>query len=321
MSKSPTVFMPRHYLQDTLPVPSRRSPLMILLLSLLACFMPCADGRAADGLPTIDNTQSATGDEALQKCWKELPPIEAANVARKHIHGLVRAAHLYHETHGEFPPAVVPNTKLPAGKRLSGLVLLLPYLHAQSWIEKGDPCFSAEVVELAKTAHKSINLTKAWDDPVNLEAARTVVPAFVAPQNGGLRTRQGFAVCHFAMVQGGSDGPDGVFPGEVAIKIADVTDGTVSTLAFGQVSHDTGPWIAEGLATARQVYPPIGTQPGTFGSLYHKSGCYFAMCDSTPFFLVFSPKTLPLLQQLSTRTGGEVVNNFQVTRLKNPFER
>jgi hypothetical protein len=203
-----------------------------------------ADGQAADASPSISNKQTATRDEALQKRWKEQTQIEAANVARKHIHGLVRAAHLYHEAHGEFPPAVVPNTKLPAGKRLSGLVLLLPYLHAESGIEKGEPCFDAKVVRLAKELHRSIDLTKAWDDPVNLKAAKTVVPAFIAPQNGIFRNRQGFAVCHFAMVQG-----------------------------------------------------------------------------STPFFMVFSPKTNPLLDQISTRAGGELINNFEVTRVRNPFER
>ena len=319
MKSLPSVNVEEQRPLSTLATSSRRTVFAMLACSLLVFFTSSSDGQAADASPSISNKQTATRDEALQKRWKELTQIEAANVARKHIHGLVRATHLYDEVHGKFPPAVVPNTKLPAGKRLSGLVLLLPYLHAESGIEKGEPCFSAEVVEVAKNVHKSIDLTKAWDDPVNLKGARTIVPAFVAPQNGEFRTQQGFAVSHFAMVQGGTNGLDGAFPGEVPIRIADITDRTVSTLAFGQISQDAGPWIAEGLATARQVYPPTGTQPGTFGSLYHKSGCYFAMCDSTPFFLVFSRKTVPLLERLSTRDGGELVDNFQVTRLKNPF--
>jgi hypothetical protein len=229
---------------STLATSSRRTVFAMLACSLLVFFTSSSDGQAADASPSISNKQTATRDEALQKRWKEQTQIEAANVARKHIHGLVRAAHLYHEAHGEFPPAVVPNTKLPAGKRLSGLVLLLPYLHAESGIEKGEPCFDAKVVRLAKELHRSIDLTKAWDDPVNLKAAKTVVPAFIAPQNGIFRNRQGFAVCHFAMVQG-----------------------------------------------------------------------------STPFFMVFSPKTNPLLDQISTRAGGELINNFEVTRVRNPFER
>ena len=316
-----TEFKDRELSRDGLQVSGRRIPLTILVGVALICATSDASAQTSNDPADNAGKQTASTDVVLERRWKKLTSVEAAEVARKHIHGLVRAAHLYHDKHGAFPPAVVPNRDLPAGKRLSGLVLLLPYLHAESGIEKGEPCFDAKVVRLAKELHWSIDLTKAWDDPVNLKAAKTVVPAFIAPQNGIFRNRQGFAVCHFAMVQGSANGLDGAFPGEVPVKIADIEDGTVSTLAFGQISHDVGPWMAEGLTTARQVYPPTRTSPSTFGSLYHKSGCYFAMCDSTPFFMVFSPNTNPLLDQISTRAGGELINNFEVTRVRNPFER
>lgn len=271
-------------------------------------------------IPAVAIGQDKTSKEAeLQQRWKKLSKKDAAGIARRHIHGLVRAAHLYHHAHGSFPPAVVSNPKLPGGKQLSGLVLLLPYFHADSWIEKEKPCFDEDVVKLANDLYKSIDLTKAWDDPANLKAAKTIVPAFLAPQSGTFRDKQDYAVTHFALVQGSANGFDGAFPGKVAVKISDITDGTSATLAIGQIAHDLGPWIAEGLSTARQVYPPTVDARGTFGSHYHKSGCYFALCDSSPHFLLFDKNTAKAIQQLSTRAGGEFIRSFE--RVTNPFDR
>ena len=263
---------------------------------------------------------AAFTDDDLQQRWNKLTKAEAAEVARRHIHGLVRAAHLYHEAHGSFPPAVVPNRNVPAGKQLSGLVLLLPYLRAASWLEKDKPCFDSDVVKHAENLYKSIDLKKAWDAPVNLKAAKTIVPAFFAPQSGAFRDENGLAVTHFALVQGSSGGRDGAFPGEEPIEISGITDGTVSTLAIGQIAHDLGPWIAEGLSTARQVHPRTEKEPGTFGSLYHNSGAYFAMCDSTPSFFVFDRTSFPALDKLATRAGGEIVVDG-LKRKRNPFEK
>jgi hypothetical protein len=283
--------------------------------------------RLAPNEPSQESEQKTDAKEAQRvldkedaeaaKRWSELSKKEAAEMTRRHIHGLVRAAHLYYDEHGSFPPAVIANPKLPSGKQLSGFVLLLPYLKADSWIEKDKPCFGPEVVKLANDLYKTIDQTKAWDDPVNLKAAKTIMPAFLAPQSGAFRDETGNAVSHFAFVRGSMNGPDGAFPGETTVKIADIKDGTAHTLAIGQIINDIGPWMSEGLATARQVHAPTETAPGSFGSNY-KSGCYFAMCDSSPFFVGFDEPSLDALQKTATHSAGDIF--FKLERISNPFE-
>jgi hypothetical protein len=260
-----------------------------------------------------------SSDERLEQRWKPLKNVEAANIARQHIQGLIRAIHAYQTDHGTLPPAVVPNPKLAAGKRLSGLVLLLPYLDARLDYDKKPTLYFDPIdVKLAKEVFESIDLKKAWDDPVNLKAAKTIIPAFLSPHSGKFRDEKGYGVTHFAFVQGSENGLDGAFPGDAGLKIADIEDGTVNTLALGQVINDLGPWIAEGLATARQAHAPTDKHPGAFGSLYHKNGCYMAFCDASARFMIFDEKTNAVLQWLAARNDGELANGF--TSVKNPYE-
>lgn len=258
-------------------------------------------------------------DEATTAAWKKLSKFDAAELARRNIHGLVRAAHSFHALHGTLPPAVIANPKLPAGKRLSGLVLLLPHLDVKSWMVRGTSCFDQKTIQLGKSLYESIDQSRAWDDPINLNAARRLMPAFLAPRSGKLHNENGIAFSHFAFVSGNSEGTNGAFPGERTIKIAAITDGTVSTLGFGQVHHDFGPWIAEGLSTARQLFAATKDSPASFGSGYGK-GAMFATCDSMAGYFPINEKTEPILQQMATRSGGELVR-FKELRQENPFKK
>lgn len=261
---------------------------------------------------------SGKSDETIEAGWKKLLKFEAADVARRNIHGLMRAAHSYHESHSSLPPAVIANPKLPAGKRLSGLVLLLPHLDVESWIQRGESCFDEKTIQLGKSLYESIDQSKAWDDPVNLKAARTLVPAFVAPQSGAVRNADGIPVSHFAFVSGNSAGTNGAFPGDRGLRFAAITDGTVSTLGFGQIDHDLGPWIAEGLGTARQLFAATKDMPASFGSGYGK-GAMFATVDSMAGYFPINEESMPILEQMATRSGEELVD-FKGLRQENPFK-
>ena len=266
------------------------------------------------------NDRQPAGEADLRKRWKALSKKEAAEITRGHIHGLMRAAHQYHEVHGSIPPAVVANPKLPVEKRLSGLVLLLPHLDADSWIDADSKCFDEKTVERGKTLFKSIDLTKAWDDPANIKAARTIFPAFLAPQSGAFRDENGFAVSHFAFVQGVDGNQNGAFPGEDGMKFNDFTDGTSNTLGIGQIAEELGPWIAGGTATSRQLVHPWDGLTPTFGSQY-ENGCYFANCDSASYFLVLEETPEEILRKLVTRAGGDLIlNNSDLVRSTLPPE-
>ncbi len=245
----------------------------------------------------------------LGRAWKTLSDAESDRITRRHLQGLVLAMHVYHAAHGSFPPAVVPNPRLPTGKRLSGLVLLLPHLGPQGSGENRLAFFDEETARIAAETFKSIDLTKAWDDPVNLKVAKTVIPAFLNPRSGGFRDDLGFAVSHVALVRGSENGPDGAFPGTEGVSLSDITDGSVNTLAIGQVSTYLGPWIAEGLSTARQVNPPVKETPGSFGGHDRWRGL-FATCDGRAHCIRFDKIEPKVLQALATRAARDLVSEI-----------
>jgi prepilin-type N-terminal cleavage/methylation domain-containing protein/prepilin-type processing-associated H-X9-DG protein len=131
---------------------------------------------------------------------------------------------------------------------------------------------------------------------------------------------------------------DGIFWINSKVKIADIKDGTAFTLLFGERSHyDTvypeietlGGWawanynapqdylfstcqpvnytLPPGTVTGPPNYPE-DDRVACFGSL-HPGGANFAFCDGSVRFLgLTSNGQLPLLQALSTRAGGEIVD-------------
>lgn len=255
-----------------------------------------------------EDKRQAGGDSSEKELiakWETLTDDEANRIARINIHGLMRAAHAYFDKHGALPPAYIANPKLPGGKQLSGLALLLPHLNADSWIDKGRPCFDEATVKLAKETYDSIDFTKAWDDPANRKAGQTVIPAFLSPRCGAFRDGNGQAVSHFGLVRGSSMGWDGAFPGEKGVTIREIEDGTVSTLGFGEISSDLGPWLAEGIATARQVTFPEKDIVPMFCAR-DKNTCWFTCCDSSPYLVSYKKLKPEILNAFATRSGQEI---------------
>ncbi|WP_197169417.1 DUF1559 family PulG-like putative transporter [Novipirellula galeiformis] len=260
---------------------------------------------------------TAVETESLPAEWAQLDEEEMGEITRNHLRGLVRAMHKYHDEKGSLPPAVIPNEELPPEKRLSGFVLLLPYLDARDFSsggELGNRFFDDEIARAAKTLYDSIDRSKAWDDPANLEAARSVVPAFLAPGIKPIRSEDGYALAHFAFVRGALGKDNGAFTNAAGITIKDITDGTDSTLALGQVDTALGPWIAAGPATSRHVYhPSVENDALSFGGPY-KGGAYFVNVDSFAYFLN-TLKTKPEdYHALATRSGREINLMSKVSR-------
>lgn len=286
------------------------------VVALLVSLPTSAYGQQLGGI--------ATDPEELTAEWAELDDEEMGEVTRNHLRGLVRAMHKYHDEKGALPPAVVPNEDLPPEKRLSGFVLLLPYLDARdfsSGAEPGDRFFDDEVAREAKMLYESIDQSKAWDDPANLKAARTIVPAFLTPGIKPIRSDDGYALSHFAFVRGALGDDNGTFTDETGVMFKDVTDGTSSTLALGQVDAALGPWIAAGPATSRHVYhPSVKADSRSFSGPY-KGGAYFANVDSFAYFLNTRETKPEDYHALATRSGGEINLMSKVARSKTPREQ
>ncbi len=264
-----------------------------------------ADKLSGQSEETNVKGKETTEDRILHEKWSNLAPVQVEMITRRHLNGLMRAAHGYHDEHGTLPPAAVPNPNLSPEKRLSGLVLLLPYFDQESWFETGRKSFEHDQIVKAKAIYDSIDMTKAWDDPVNMEAGKTLVPAFLAPGSGQFLDKNGYAVSNFALVRGFDGTDDGIFT-DTLIKLSDVTDGTSATLAIGQINSNLGPWIAAGLSTSRHMYHPSHGKNPSFGSPFRGAG-FFALCDSSTHLLDLERTTLKGLQAISTRSGEELV--------------
>jgi prepilin-type processing-associated H-X9-DG protein len=124
--------------------------------------------------------------------------------------------------------------------------------------------------------------------------------------------------------------PRGPFGGNSRTRIADITDGTSTTIAIGESQQikstaNFGPYWGSGARTA--VYGHVGNasyhinfpfaacpdRPGMmcqgaggFGS-YHPGGANFVFCDGSVRFL---PETMPFVtfRDMNSMNGGEVID-------------
>lgn len=242
---------------------------------------------------------------------------DADAVTRKHLRAIMHATHVYAFKHNlMLPPPVVTNDQLKPEDRLSGLVLLLPYLgekpegiDEEAWRETRIP---PEEAAAAKKLYESIDLTKGWNDPANMAAAKTIVPVFTSPASESLKDPNGYAVSHIAFVRGYGGKEDGAFPLSTEVFIGDPTgkkqyimDGTIYTLAVGEVHDDLGPWIAAGSATSRHLFHPSEhDKSASFGSQY-EGAAYFAKCDGSVEFIDLTRSAPAGLLALTTRAARD----------------
>jgi BlaR1 peptidase M56 len=258
-------------------------------------------------------------DQKLLASWDKMTDEQAVVATSNHVAAIMAAVHNYADAHDNtFPPIAIPNPNIPEVKQLSGLVLLLPYLgekpsyiSAEDWPRYRDLNgfgVDDDTMRKAKEVYGKINLQKAWDDPDNQEAARSAIPIFLAPKSAPIRDQRGFALSHFAFIRGYPGKDDGAFD-KVGVGVRDITDGTVMTLAVGQIHSDLGPWLAAGPSTARYAYPPEGSQGNpSFGSQF-KQGWFAATGDASTWFVDAqraNGKGLQLLVQRNDRTPVSV---------------
>lgn len=266
--------------------------------------------------------QLAEKEVAADPQWNDLNDEQIDEISLRHLKAVVYAMHAYLEKNGTFPPATVSNPKLPMDKRLSGFVLLLPYLGTRpSWLPENDEGWQKWHADnaAAKQLFNTIDLEKAWDDPVNAVAAKTIVPEFVVPSGTQLHDKRGYAVSHFAFVRGSDGNDNGAFPLERAngLTIKDFPDGTSVTLAIGQIHDRLGPWIAAGASTARFVYHP-SDKSGTpsFGGPH--AGCaYVANCDGFVYFLDFGITERKIVHYLAQRADDQFVSMTDAIHYEN----
>lgn len=207
-----------------------------------------------------------------------LPAVQAAREAARRMQcsnnmkQIVLALHNYESVYKTFPPAFTTDANgLPLH---SWRTLILPYMEQSA-------------------LYQSIDLSKPWDDPVNLAIAQTIVPTYCCPSVGAPSTNTVYQVIL---------DPKSTFPGAKGIKIREITDGTSNTLAVVETSAgEAVPWMS-----------PQDTDLNSFmapASGHHTGGCNCAFCDGSVQFISSSMEAV-LRQGLITRDGGESVTPF-----------
>jgi hypothetical protein len=185
------------------------------------------------------------------------------------------ALHNYHEHYGAFPPAYTVDAD---GKRLhSWRTLILPY------------------VDQAELFNK-IDLSKAWDDPVNAEAAKTQLHAYHCPSAPGPSTHTSYV----AIV-----GADTCFPGAVSKSISGITDGTSNTMLVVEVDPEKSvPWMSP-TDVDEQFFLSVGPK----SKVSHSGGLHTLLADGSVRFLSYNLDG-KVRHALMTIDAGDTLGEF-----------
>jgi prepilin-type processing-associated H-X9-DG protein len=125
------------------------------------------------------------------------------------------ALHNYESVHNALPPAYTVDA---TGRPLhSWRTLILPYLEQEP-------------------LYRTIDLSKPWNDPANAKALRTSLPVFRCPEATGPPN----TTTYLAIVA-----PNGCLMPEAPRRLAEITDGTASTLMVIEAGEESAvPWMA-----------------------------------------------------------------------------
>jgi prepilin-type processing-associated H-X9-DG protein len=166
-----------------------------------------------------------------------LPAVQAAREAARrsqsanNLKMIGLGLHNYHDTYGQFPPAVV--TDANGNPLYSGRVLLLPFIEQKPLYDQWD-----------KSA--------AWDSPQNMALSQTVLKVFDDPSALGHS--------HYEFVTG----PGAMFEAGSPHTIADIRDGTSNTIAVVEMRTTNPSWAAPSSVDISQLTAglPQGNHPG-----------------------------------------------------------
>ena len=225
-----------------------------------------------------------------------LPAVQAAREAARRMQctnnmkQLILAVHIFHDTHGNMPPAYTVDKN---GKPLhSWRVLLLPYLEESA-------------------LYGSIRLDEPWDSEHNKQFHTRMPKLYGCPSCTNPAVNDPAKGCHYSIVQGGAFKPAkkaGMLTGE---SFGVIRDGLSNTVGIVEVREPfcwmdptadvTMDDVSDGIATGKPVRPG----QARIGS-HHAGGCNMARCDGAVYFV---PSSTPMqeLKALATPDGGEVV--------------
>ena len=198
----------------------------------------------------------------------------SSNLARIGI-----ALNRYHQRYGCYPPPAVRGSD---GKRLlSWRVLILPFM--------GDT--EARIYD-------QIDLTKAWDDPVNARVTAQAVGIFRCPASGG-----GGQYANYIAITGKGT----AFDSSRQTSKVDVKDGLARTICIVEVRDAKVNWAEPIDLDINRISFKVNATSGNGNEISsgHRSGiCHAVCCDGT--VRTIHPSIRPVeLRAMATINGGE----------------
>lgn len=150
-----------------------------------------------------------------------LPAVQAARQAARRMassnneKNIMLALHNYHDTHGEFPPAVIKDKD---GKPMhSWRVLILPYIEQQGLYSQYD-------------------MNQPWDSPQNMQVANSMPQVYRSPLDTSNKPNSN--ITSYLLFAGKGT----VFGEEGKASIGNITDGTSNTVALTEVDNSGIIW-------------------------------------------------------------------------------
>ncbi|MEL7496680.1 MAG: DUF1559 domain-containing protein [Planctomycetota bacterium] len=218
-------------------------------------------------------------------------------VCLNHLRQLGIALQNYHSAAGEFPVGAIEwrQRNDPTLRQLAWSVHLLPYLEQSN-------------------VYRQLDLSQPFDSPDNAVGAAQVIDTFLCPSsfretalaNG--RGPSDYGGIYGERINSPNRPPKGIMIHEVAIRIADVKDGTSNTLIVAEDSGwPDGQWI-NGRNLFDQAFP-INQAPAFENDMRsdHPGGAIAARADGSAQFLA-ETIDMPVLGALCSRASGEVVS-------------
>ena len=199
-----------------------------------------------------------------------------------------------YQHHDHFPPGTIPNPDLPLERRLGWGVTILPFIDEVEYLnERGLTFDQAEKL--------------AWDDPVFADLgakAPGITHCWTSDQPASYLVIAGLGADSPSVPK--SDRRAGIFGDDRRVTIADIKDGTSTTMMLAESSLVPGPWFAGGRITVRGLdpaRPPYIGPNGQFGG-NHPGGASVLFADGSARFIsdTIDPK---VFEALSTMAGGE----------------
>ncbi len=203
----------------------------------------------------------------VSKCtWSRLSQCES------NMHNVALAVMSYYQSNGSFPSGTVPNSSLRPEDRLGLYVPVSPYL------EYAD-------------RYNEIDQTRPWHSGFNRNLAGTKLGILNCPNSIRVAPTSPQPTTSIGIAGTGADAPlltttdprAGVFGYDRTATLADIKDGTSTTMTLAESDRVIGSWLQGGPATVRGLDPTNAPYIGPgrqFGGL-HDDVAVIAMPDGS----------------------------------------